>query len=33
MKDAYTFDLTAEAGRHAYNKMFVAYLARSPAWG
>ena len=26
MKDAYTFDLTAEAGRHAYNKMFVAYL-------
>ena len=26
MKDAYSFDLTAEAGRHAYNKMFVAYL-------
>jgi prolyl-tRNA synthetase len=26
MKDAYTFDLTAEAGRHAYNKMFAAYL-------
>ena len=26
MKDAYTFDLTAEAGRQAYNKMFVAYL-------
>ena len=26
MKDAYSFDLTAEAARHAYNKMFVAYL-------
>ena len=26
MKDAYSFDLTPEAGRHAYNKMFVAYL-------
>jgi prolyl-tRNA synthetase len=26
MKDAYSFDLTAEAGRHSYNKMFVAYL-------
>ncbi len=26
MKDAYSFDLTAEAGRCAYNKMFVAYL-------
>lgn len=26
MKDAYTFDLTPEAARHAYNKMFVAYL-------
>ncbi len=26
MKDAYSFDLSAEAGRHAYNKMFVAYL-------
>lgn len=26
MKDAYSFDLTAEAGRRAYNKMFVAYL-------
>ena len=26
MKDAYSFDLTAEAGKHAYNKMFVAYL-------
>ena len=26
MKDAYSFDLTAEAGKHSYNKMFVAYL-------
>ncbi len=26
MKDAYTFDLTPEAARHSYNKMFVAYL-------
>ncbi|MBG0795869.1 proline--tRNA ligase [Methylocystis sp. H62] len=26
MKDAYSFDLTAEAGQHSYNKMFVAYL-------
>ena len=26
MKDAYSFDLDAEASRHAYNKMFVAYL-------
>ena len=26
MKDAYSFDLTAEAGKHAYNKMFVSYL-------
>ena len=26
MKDAYSFDLTAEAGRHSYNKMFVSYL-------
>ena len=26
MKDAYSFDLTAEAARQAYNKMFVAYL-------
>ena len=23
MKDAYSFDLSAEAGRHSYNKMFV----------
>jgi prolyl-tRNA synthetase len=26
MKDAYSFDVSAEAGRRAYNKMFVAYL-------
>ncbi|BBK42854.1 proline--tRNA ligase [Allostella vacuolata] len=26
MKDAYSFDLTKEAARHSYNKMFVAYL-------
>jgi prolyl-tRNA synthetase len=26
MKDAYSFDLTPEAGRQAYNRMFVAYL-------
>ena len=26
MKDAYSFDLTKEAARHAYNRMFVAYL-------
>ena len=26
MKDAYSFDLTAEDARIAYNKMFVAYL-------
>ncbi|MGI9407375.1 MAG: proline--tRNA ligase, partial [Hyphomicrobiaceae bacterium] len=26
MKDAYSFDLSAEAGRVSYNKMFVAYL-------
>ncbi len=26
MKDAYSFDLTAEAGRASYNQMFVAYL-------
>ena len=26
MKDAYSFDLTLEAGRRAYNRMFVAYL-------
>lgn len=26
MKDAYSFDLTADAARHAYQRMFVAYL-------
>ncbi|MGI9382159.1 MAG: proline--tRNA ligase [Methyloligellaceae bacterium] len=26
MKDAYSFDLTVEAARHSYNKMFVAYM-------
>ena len=26
MKDAYSFDLDSAAARHAYNKMFVAYL-------
>jgi prolyl-tRNA synthetase len=26
MKDAYSFDLDFEGARHAYNKMFVAYL-------
>ncbi len=26
MKDAYSFDLDQEGARHAYNKMFVAYL-------
>jgi prolyl-tRNA synthetase len=26
MKDAYSFDLNAETARHAYNRMFVAYL-------
>ncbi|MBT5193450.1 MAG: proline--tRNA ligase, partial [Rhodospirillaceae bacterium] len=26
MKDAYSFDLDAEAARHTYQKMFVAYL-------
>jgi prolyl-tRNA synthetase len=26
MKDAYSFDLSVEAARHAYNRMFVAYL-------
>jgi prolyl-tRNA synthetase len=26
MKDAYSFDLTAEAARASYNRMFVAYL-------
>ena len=26
MKDAYSFDISHEAARHAYNRMFVAYL-------
>ena len=26
MKDAYSFDLDVEGGRHSYNKMFTAYL-------
>ncbi len=26
MKDAYSFDVSAEDGRHSYNKMFVSYL-------
>ncbi len=26
MKDAYSFDISAEAGRHSYNKMFLSYL-------
>jgi len=26
MKDAYSFDISPEAGRRAYNKMFIAYL-------
>jgi prolyl-tRNA synthetase len=26
MKDAYSFDITPEAGQHSYNKMFVSYL-------
>jgi len=26
MKDAYSFDVDAEGARHAYNRMFVAYL-------
>lgn len=26
MKDAYSFDIDETAGRHSYNKMFVAYL-------
>ena len=26
MKDAYSFDLTVDGARHAYNRMFVAYL-------
>jgi prolyl-tRNA synthetase len=32
MKDAYSFDIDGEAARHAYNRMFVAYLRRLPDW-
>ena len=33
MKDAYSFDRDPEAARHAYNKMFVAYLRTFDALG
>ena len=33
MKDGYSFDLTEEAGREAYNRMFVAYLRTYAAMG
>ncbi len=33
MKDGYSFDLTEEDGRHAYNKMFVSYLRTFAAMG
>ncbi len=33
MKDGYSFDLTREAGEHAYNKMFVSYLRTFAAMG
>ncbi len=33
MKDAYSFDLTKEAARHSYNKMFVAYLRTFARFG
>ncbi|MGD9806021.1 MAG: proline--tRNA ligase [Hyphomicrobiaceae bacterium] len=33
MKDAYSFDLTKEDARHAYNKMFVAYLRTFARFG
>ncbi len=33
MKDGYSFDLTEEAGREAYNRMFVAYLRTFAAMG
>ncbi len=32
MKDAYSFDLDQAGARHAYNRMFVAYLRTSSAW-
>ena len=33
MKDAYSFDLDAAGARHAYNKMFVAYLRTFARFG
>jgi prolyl-tRNA synthetase len=33
MKDAYSFDLDADAARHSYNKMFVAYLRTFARFG
>ena len=33
MKDAYSFDLDAASARHAYNKMFVAYLRTFARFG
>ncbi len=33
MKDGYSFDLTEEAGREAYNRMFVSYLRTFAAMG
>src|SRR6266700_2763743 len=33
MKDAYSFDLDFAAARHAYNKMFVAYLRTFASMG
>jgi prolyl-tRNA synthetase len=33
MKDAYSFDLDEAAARHAYNKMFVAYLRTFARFG
>ncbi len=33
MKDAYSFDLDKAAARHAYNKMFVAYLRTFARFG
>ena len=33
MKDAYSFDLDAKSARHAYNKMFTAYLRTFARFG
>jgi prolyl-tRNA synthetase len=33
MKDAYSFDLSVDAARHSYNKMFVAYLRTFARFG